>query len=118
MLYLTCTMVSSIDLAYYGVSRAKDLISVDRGTRICYNPIMQQSSDIAKSELLIRGGIDDKSKIIFLISQRKHILNPSLEPSQRDGSNDGSQNTFFYSKNIYYYSKIIPVTPSYLERRC
>ena len=34
MLYLTCTMISSVDFAHYGVSRAKDWISVDCGT-IC-----------------------------------------------------------------------------------
>ena len=28
MLYLTCTMISSVDLAHYGVSRAKDRISI------------------------------------------------------------------------------------------
>ena len=28
MLYLTCTMISSVDLAHYGVSRAKDWVSV------------------------------------------------------------------------------------------
>ena len=32
MLYLTCTMTSSVDLAHYGVSRAKDWVSVDCGT--------------------------------------------------------------------------------------
>ena len=32
MLYLTCTMISSVDLAHNGVSRAKDWISVDCGT--------------------------------------------------------------------------------------
>ena len=32
MLYLTCTMISSVDLAHYGVSRAKDWVSVDCGT--------------------------------------------------------------------------------------
>ena len=32
MLYLTCTMISSVDLALYGVSRAKDWVSVDYGT--------------------------------------------------------------------------------------
>ena len=32
MLYLTCTMISSVDLAHYGVSRAKDWISVVCGT--------------------------------------------------------------------------------------
>ena len=32
MLYLACIMVSSVDLAQYGVSRAKDWVSVDCGT--------------------------------------------------------------------------------------
>ena len=31
MLYLTCTTINSVDLAHYGVSRAKDWISVDCG---------------------------------------------------------------------------------------
>ena len=31
MLYLTCTMISSVDLAQYGVSHAKDWASVDCG---------------------------------------------------------------------------------------
>ena len=32
MLYLTCTIISSVDLVWYGVSRAKDRVSVDCGT--------------------------------------------------------------------------------------
>ena len=32
MLYLTCTTITSLDLAHYGVSRAKDWVSVDCGT--------------------------------------------------------------------------------------
>ena len=32
MLYLICTMISSVDLAHNGVSRAKDWVSVDCGT--------------------------------------------------------------------------------------
>ena len=32
MLYLTCTMISNVDLAYYGVSHAKDWVFVDCGT--------------------------------------------------------------------------------------
>ena len=32
MLYLTCIMISSVNLAHYGVSRAKDLVSVECGT--------------------------------------------------------------------------------------
>ena len=33
MLYLTCTTITSVDLAYYRVSRAKDWVSVDCSTR-------------------------------------------------------------------------------------
>ena len=36
MLNLTCTTITSVDLAHYGVSRAKDWVSVDYGT-ISYN---------------------------------------------------------------------------------
>ena len=32
MLYLTCTTITSVDLAHYGVSPAKDWVSVDCGT--------------------------------------------------------------------------------------
>ena len=32
ILYLTCTTITSVDLAHYGVSRAKDWVSVDCGT--------------------------------------------------------------------------------------
>ena len=32
MLYLTCTTITSIDLAHYRVSRAKDWVSVKCGT--------------------------------------------------------------------------------------
>ena len=33
MLYLTCTTITSVDLAHYGVPRANDWVSVDCGTR-------------------------------------------------------------------------------------
>ena len=33
MLYLTCTTITSIGLAHYGISRAKDWVSVKCGTR-------------------------------------------------------------------------------------
>ena len=32
MLYLSCTTISSVDLAHYGVSHAKDRVPVDCGT--------------------------------------------------------------------------------------
>ena len=34
MLYLTCTLISSVDPAYYRVSRAKDWVSEDFGTSL------------------------------------------------------------------------------------
>ena len=33
MVYLTCTTITSVDLAHNGVSHAKDWVSVDCGTR-------------------------------------------------------------------------------------
>ena len=33
MLYLTCTTITSVDLAHYGVSGAKDWVPVNCGTR-------------------------------------------------------------------------------------
>ena len=36
MLYLTCTTITSVDLAHYRVSRAKDRVSVDCGTMCIY----------------------------------------------------------------------------------
>ena len=36
MLYLACTTISSVDLAQYGVSLAKDWVSVECGTIYCY----------------------------------------------------------------------------------
>ena len=38
MLYLTSTTMTSIDLAHYGVSRAKDWVSVKYGT-IIFDPV-------------------------------------------------------------------------------
>ena len=49
--------------------------------------------DKQKAGFQIRGGIKHNSKIIFLISKNESC-DPSLEPSRRDGSNDGSQHTF------------------------
>ena len=34
MLCLTCTTMTSVDLAHYGVSRAKNWVSVDCGTNL------------------------------------------------------------------------------------
>ena len=43
----------------------------------------------------IRGGIEDNSKIIFSFFCSENICcDPSLEPSQQDGFNNGSQKMF------------------------
>ena len=34
MLYFTCAMISSVDIVPQGVSRAKDWVSVDCGTKL------------------------------------------------------------------------------------
>ena len=34
MLYLTCTTITSVDLAHYGISRVKDWVSGDCGTNM------------------------------------------------------------------------------------
>ena len=46
------------------------------------------------TELQIREDIEDNSKIIFLINENI-CCNPSLEPSQRDSSNDGHKIGFY-----------------------
>ena len=51
-------------------------------------------SKLSESELQIRQGNEDNSNIVFLFLNQNICCDPSLEPSQRDGSNDGSQNMF------------------------
>ena len=48
MLYLTCTTITSVDLAQYGVSRAKDWVSVDCGTMS--HIIISQNAESIKFE--------------------------------------------------------------------
>ena len=42
MLYLTCTSISSVDLAQYGESLAKNWVSVECGTRTISVPVRVQ----------------------------------------------------------------------------
>ena len=46
------------------------------------------------SELQIRGGYEDNSKIISLFINENLCCDPSLELSRQDSSNDGSQHRF------------------------
>ena len=44
MLHLTCSLLSSVDLTHYGVSRTKDWISVDCGTMVVRRKETEQSN--------------------------------------------------------------------------
>ena len=48
----------------------------------------------------LRGGIEDNSRIIFNFLNEDICCDPSLEPPQRDGSNDGSQNIYVFTVKI------------------
>ena len=67
-----------------------------------------------ESQLQIRRGEGILHILFFLFLIENICCDPSLEPSQRDGSNEGSQNMFLW-RNIENYPLVIPVTPSYLE---
>ena len=56
---------------------------------------------IETSELHIRGETEDNSKIIFLISQQKHVLWPLI----RTVCNDGSQHVL---KELYGKISLLP----------
>ena len=49
-------------------------------------------------ELQIRWAFDDNSKIFLLISQHNICCDPSLEPSQQDGSNERATTYGFMEK--------------------
>ena len=46
------------------------------------------------TELQIKGGFEDNKRYFFLFRDENICCDPSLEPSRRDGSNEGSQNMF------------------------
>ena len=69
MLYLTCTTITSEDLAHYGVSPAKDSVSVDCGTMI-YIYIFQMGC----SRMLPRRLHDGSFFCVFSFSGVEHTL--------------------------------------------
>ena len=78
-----------IIIKYSLLSRALFSANFSQGDIFC--DILFASMGI---ELQIRGGIKYNSKIIFLLFHKNISCDPSLEPSQLDGSNEGSQDTF------------------------
>ena len=61
MLYLTCTTITSVDLAHYGVSRAKDWVSVDFGTISCYLIIDPVAKWVKHWRSRVRAPLETKS---------------------------------------------------------
>ena len=79
------------------------------------NTIKCLSIGTPRTELQIRGGIEDNSKIFFFLFLNENICcDSSLEQSLRDCSNEGLQNMLIW-RSMANYPLIIPVTPSYLE---
>ena len=60
MLYLTCTTITSVDLAHYGVSRAKDWVFVDCGTNAHRYKTIKEFNIFLGS---------DKPRLLFCCSQ-------------------------------------------------
>ena len=69
MLYLTCTTITSVDLAHYGVSRAKDWVSVDCGTKVFI-----VHSDLNRSVRNIFGMMSERGSIFSVWMRKKLCL--------------------------------------------
>ena len=73
---------------------------------LCFNFQSSYWILLCNTELQIRGGIADNSKIIFLTSEWKHIwYDPLLAPSLWNGSNDGFK-TCFYGEVLLIIPKL------------
>ena len=90
MLCLTCTIISSVDLANYGVSRAKDLVSVDCSTNrikgwpggamvLGKHPVSGRPTNLDYSRARAGGGCLD----IFSLAYHFSLLSPSLWETAR-----------------------------------
>ena len=66
-----------------------------------YN-VVQLKLIMLQSELQVRGVLRIIQRQFFLFLNENICCDPSLEPSQRDGSKDGSQNMFLW-RNVANY---------------
>ena len=69
MLYLTCTTITSVDLAYYGVSRAKDWVSVYCGTILYIVIILYLQPKTPKTICIVSFSMSSKPTSIVIISR-------------------------------------------------
>ena len=60
----------------------------------------------------MRGATENNSKIIYLISQRKHVMNPHLNCLKELLLMMVTKYVFLLWRNVANYPYIIPVSPS------
>ena len=71
MLYLTCTTIFSVDLAHYGVPRAKDWVSGDCGTSAVSSPSIRDWISLADSLISAAACAENSvNKFTSLVSAR------------------------------------------------
>ena len=90
MLYRTCTIISSIDLAHYGVFRAKNKVYVDCGTSVFISLFCSIYSCSRNISLISSGLINNK--------RAKIALNRS--PEFKSSNPKQVQHSFWYPEAI------------------
>ena len=95
MLYLACTTISGVDLAQYGVSLAKDWVSVKCGTS--YNVVYFEKKK--KKKKLIKE--HSPCIIRFLISNTVALfITASIRERGKNKAEIPEWNIIFYSNNL------------------
>ena len=75
MLYLTCTTITSVDLAHYIVSHAKDWVSVDCGTILVIWSEMQWQAANTPIRLKVKSRQDvHRLQVVFENANYMQIL--------------------------------------------
>ena len=87
MLYLTCTTITSVDLAHYGVSHAKDWVSQDCGISLSIEKTFRFWFPLQQNYAKARHRMESWPYIVFL-SLIKHsylVFLPCDEVSKIEG---------------------------------
>ena len=100
MLYLICFTITSVDLAHYGVSRAKDWVSVDCGTILLDDK--HDISDVSMCYLFL--------ELTHVSSSAKCRLACGPWPFIHTGSFDGEpENKYvFHEATSFFFKNMFP----------
>ena len=82
MPYLTCTMISSVDLAHYGVSRIRDWVSVKYSTSSSYNMVCLPL--LSDNPLALTSGLSLVLVVVVVVALLFYVHGKHLR-SCRDG---------------------------------